>query len=416
MMRRASGITQRGIVAVAVLATVLTAAGCGTDDEPTGSRTTGSADTADAGGKDAPPKAPASALTWEFEHIADFSGDLTDVAVLAEDDIWAVGTENNGKANAHLLHYDGTQWKREPLPETLRTTDYPPVLEEVGEEVLWLRPQTYEVGAGVTPWARWDGTRWSAVPNPPPGNVGDFEAAGPDDIWALNGEQTAVHWDGARWNTTRLPYGTSDLAVVGPDDVWAVGSRSTGPGTELGYGERYSQPVSMHWDGTFWKSVKTPQARFEEPIPPEPSAGLGQVFALDSGEVRAYGNNSFNHGEVENEPADEFIRLRWDGSKWVEQEPAPGGCALRTPVDQDDEGLFLDGNWYLTDDGRCVKIKRHRLPLSTGARKGSNQSLWLKEIHRVPGTDEWLGAGHVQVNQSGDPFGAPVVVRLKRGG
>ncbi|MCX5315567.1 hypothetical protein [Streptomyces sp. NBC_00154] len=376
-MRRASGITQRGIVAVAVLATVLTAAGCGTDDEPTGSRTTGSADTADTGGKDAPPKAPANSLTWEFEHIADFSGDLTDVAVLSEDDIWAVGTENNGEANAHLLHYDGTQWKREPVPEALGTTDYPPVLEEVGEEVLWLRPQTYEVGAGVTRWARWDGTRW---------------------------------------NTTRLPYGTSDLAVVGPDDVWAVGSRSTGPGTELGYGERYSQPVSMHWDGTSWKSVETPQARFQEPLPPEPSAGLGQVFALDSGEVRAYGNNSFNHGEVENEPADEFIRLRWDGSKWVEQEPAPGGCALRTPVDQDDEGLFLDGNWYLTDDGRCVKIKRHRLPLSTGARKGSNQSLWLKEIHRVPGTDEWLGAGHVQVNQSGDPFGAPVVVRLKRGG
>ncbi|MFI6770448.1 hypothetical protein [Streptomyces sp. NPDC050355] len=398
-----------------VVALLFTAAGCGTDSEPTGSRTTGSADTADSGGKGAPPKAPTGSLTWEFEHIADFSGELTDVAVLAEDDIWAVGTENNGESNAHLLHYDGTQWKREPLPEALGTTDYPPVLEQVGEEALWLRPQRYEEGTGVNPWARWDGTRWSAVPNPPPGTVGDFEAAGPDDIWALDGEQTAQHWDGSHWTTTRLPYDASDLAVVGPDDVWAVGSRSTGPGTELS-GERYSQPASMHWDGTSWKSVETPQARFEEPIPPEPSAGLGQVFALDSGEVRAYGNNTFNHGEVENEPADEYIRLRWDGSKWVEQEPAPGGCTLRTPVGQDEEGLFLDGNWYLTDEGRCMKIKRHRLPLSTGARKGSNQSLWLKEIHRVPGTDEWLGAGHVQVNQSGDPFGAPVVVRLKRGG
>ncbi|WP_392749048.1 hypothetical protein [Streptomyces sp. LN590] len=415
-MRRAAGIRRRGIAAVAVLATVLTAAGCGTDSESADSRTASSADTTDPGGKDKAPRAAASTLTWEFEHIAEFSGDLTDVAVLAADDIWAVGTENNGAPDAHLLHYDGTQWKREPLPEALGPTDYPPVLEEVGEEALWLRPQTYEKGSGVTPWARWDGTRWSAVSSPPPGSVGDFEASDPEDIWALSGEQTAEHWDGTRWTTTQLPYGASDLAVVGPDDVWAVGSRSTGPGTELSYGERYSQPVSMHWDGTSWKSVETPQARFEEPIPPEPSAGLGQVFALDSGEVRAYGNNTFNHGEVENEPADESIRLRWDGSTWVEQERVPGGCALRTPVGQDDEGLFLDGNWYLTDDGRCVKIKRHRLPVSTGARKGSNQSLWLKEIHRVPGTDEWLGAGHVQVNQSGAPFGAPVVVRLKRGG
>lgn len=394
-----------------VLAAVLTASGCGTDSGPAGSRTTGSTGESDR------PKASANSLTWEFEHIADFSGEFVDVAALAEDDIWAVGTENNGRSNAHLLHYDGTKWKREPLPEALGDSPYPPLLEEVGEEALWLRPQTLRDGSANNRWAAWDGTRWSAAAAPPSGNVGDFEAAGPDDIWALDGEQTAQHWDGARWTATRLPYRTSDLAVVGPGDVWAVGSRTTGPGTHLeGSGEGYSQPASMHWDGTSWKAVDTPQARFEEPIPPEPSAGLIQVFALDSGEVRAYGTNTFNHGEVENEPAEEFIRLRRDGSKWVEQKAAPGGCELRTPVDQDDKGLFLDGNWYLTDDGRCVKIKRHRLPLSTGARKGSNQSLWLKEIHRVPGTDEWLGAGHVQVNQSGDPFGAPVVVRLKRGG
>ncbi|MFE1770948.1 hypothetical protein [Streptomyces sp. NPDC059008] len=404
------------MVAVAVVAMVLTAAGCGTDSDPAGSRSTGSADTAGSGGRDAAPKTPAVSLTWEFEHIADFSGEFVDVAALAEDDIWAVGTEKNGDTHAYLLHYDGTQWKREPLPGALGTSVYPPLLEEVGQEALWLRAQTSEDGTAGNRWARWDGARWSAVPSPPPGSSGDFEASGPDDIWVLDGEQSAQHWDGTRWTRSRLPYHSSDLAVVGPDDVWAVGSRSTGPGTELSYGERYSQPASMHWDGTSWKSVDTPQARFEDPIPPEPSAGLGQVFALDGGDVRAYGNNGFNHGEVENEPADEFIRLRWDGSKWVEQDPAPGGCALRTPVGQDDEGLFLDGNWYLTDGGRCVKIKRHRLPLSTGARKGSNQSLWLKEIHRVPGTDEWLGAGHVQVNQSGDPFGAPVVVRLKRGG
>ncbi|MFF1592931.1 hypothetical protein ACFVY0_33130 [Streptomyces sp. NPDC058286] len=418
-MRRAPGIRHSdsgsgsgsgsGMVTVAVLATLLTAAGCAT----------GSGGTADSRGKDAPPKTSAGSLTWEFEHIADFSGKVTDMAALAKDDVWAVATENNGDSNAHLLHYDGTQWKREPLPEALGTSLYPPSLEEVGEKTLWLRPQTAKQtsASAVNHWAQWDGTRWSPVPNPPQGNAGDFEATGPDDIWTLDAaKQTAQHWNGTRWTTTRLPYGTSDLAIVGPDDAWAVGSRSTGPGTELGTGEGYSQPASMHWDGTSWKAVDTPQAHFKDPVPPEPGADLNQVFALDSGEIRAYGINTFNHGEVDDEPADQFLRLRWAGSKWVEQEPAPGGCALRRPVDQDDKGLFLDGNWYLTDDGTCVKIKRHRLPVSTGARKGSNQSLWLEEIHRVPGTDEWLGAGHVQVNQSGDPFGAPVVVRLKRGG
>ncbi|MGW6027833.1 hypothetical protein [Streptomyces sp. NPDC055099] len=391
-----------------MLAVVFGAAGCGAGAEPGESRSTRSA------GKDDRPK---GSLTWEFEHVADFSGELSDVAVLGEDDIWAVGSENDGGGKARLLHYDGSAWKREPLPEALGDSVYPPLLEEAGGDELWLRPQGSEDASAVSRWAKWDGSRWSAMPSPPPGNPGELHAEGPDDIWALGGERTAQHWDGTRWVATQLPYEAADLTVVGPDDVWAVGSRSAGPGTELeGSGGGYSQPASMHWDGTSWKAVETPQFRFEEPLPPEPGAGLGQVFALDSGEVRAYGMNSFNHGEVENEPEEQYIRLRWDGSKWVEQKAAPGGCELRTPVGQDEKGLFLDGNWYMTDDGRCVKIKRHRLPLSSGARKESNQSLWLKEIHRVPGTDEWLGAGHVQVNQSGDPFGAPVVVRLKRGG
>ncbi|MGW0904101.1 hypothetical protein [Streptomyces sp. NPDC002853] len=405
------GIRSRGVVAGVMLAVVFGAAGCGAEAGPDGSRGTGFA------GKGEQGERPKASLTWEFEHIADFSGELSDVAVLAEDDIWAVGSENNGQPNAHLLHYDGAKWQREPLPEALGDSVYPPRLEEVGGDELWLRPQTTEDASAASRWAKWDGSRWSAMPSPPPGNPGKLVASGPDDIWALGGERTAQHWDGTRWVATRLPYEASDLAVVGPDDVWAVGSRSTGPGTELeSSGEGYSQPASMHWDGTSWKAVDTPEFRFEEPLPPEPSAGLNQVFALDSGEVRAYGINSFNHGEVEDEPDEQFIRLRWDGAKWAEQKAAPGGCALRTPVGQDDKGLFLDGNWFMTDDGRCVKIKRHRLPLSTGARKESDQSLWLEEIHRVPGSDEWLGAGHVQVNQSGDPFGAPVVVRLKRGG
>ncbi|CAM5481735.1 hypothetical protein SALBM135S_02275 [Streptomyces alboniger] len=62
-----------------------------------------------------------------------------------------------------------------------------------------------------------------------------------------------------------------------------------------------------------------------------------------------------------------------------------------------------------------MKIKRQRLPRSTRAREGSGQMLSLAVIHRVPGTDEWVGAGKVEVAQSGDPFNASVLVRLKRG-
>ena len=403
-MRGVTGIRHGGVATVVVLATALVAAGCGTEESGGSDDKTGS------------PKPAKGSLSWEFEHIADFSGELSDIAVLAKDDIWAVATEINTESDDHLLHYDGKRWKREALPSALGASSYPPQLEEIGDKALWLRPKNSNGDDDSGSWAQWDGSRWTALPSPPPGEIDDLEAAGPNDVWALGAERTAHHWDGTRWTATQLPHRTTDLAIAGPDEVWAVGSRDTGPGTELRGDLPYGQPASMRWDGTRWKSVQTPQARFEEPIPPEPSASLEQVFTLDDGEVRAYGHHTFNHGEVEDEPADERIQLRWNGSKWVDQKPAPGECDERTPVGQDDKGLFLQGNWYLSEDGRCTKITRHRLPVSTGARKGSKQSMWLAELHRVPGTNQWLGSGHIQVNQSGDPFRAPVVVRLKRGG
>ncbi|MER5441260.1 hypothetical protein [Streptomyces sp. NPDC002790] len=404
----AARIRRRGAaVCAAFVASLLAVAGCGT-----------------SGGQakaPAPSKAHETELSWKFEHIADFNGELTDVAALAEDDIWATGAENDGSYSPLLLHYDGERWSREPFPDALGTGEgYPPVLEEFGDKTVWMRSSPRRDGVpqedtAAAKWAQWDGDRWSPVPNPPPGAASDLDAASPDDIWALTGEQTAAHWDGARWTTTRLPYKVGDLAVVGPDDVWAVGFRATGPGTKTAHGESYDQPASAHWDGTSWKPVDTPLARFEEPIPTEPAARLTRVVALEGGEVRAYGINSFNHGEGEPEPEDQYIRLRRDGVKWVDQKPDPGQCELRVPLAQGKGGLFLDGNWYLTDDNRCVKIERRRLPQSTGARKTSNQGLWLNEIYRIPGTDEWLGAGKVEVSQSGGPFNAPVVVRLERG-
>jgi hypothetical protein len=74
----------------------------------------------------------------------------------------------------------------------------------------------------------------------------ELEVVGAKTLWLRR--QTAedpkavnswASWDGTRWTTTRLPY-----------DV---------------------QPASMHWDGASWKPVDTPQARFEEPLPPSPT-------------------------------------------------------------------------------------------------------------------------------------------------
>ncbi|MGP3950808.1 hypothetical protein [Streptomyces sp. 7N604] len=90
-----------------------------------------------------------------------------------------------------------------------------------------------------------------------------------------------------------------------------------------------------------WKLVRTPECHFPDPVPPEPGAYLSDVVALPGDVVRAYGEHTFNHGEVDNEPADEYIRLDWNGTRWTKQPDAKGDCAGRVPAVRDGERVLL---------------------------------------------------------------------------
>ncbi|MGX2996067.1 hypothetical protein JNUCC64_17580 [Streptomyces sp. JNUCC 64] len=412
--RRGSGRWRRPTTALALI-TALIATGCGTGSGEPGGSGGASRSGSGSGGKGGEVEQTSfkSPLTWEFEHVADFKGQLADLAARTEDDIWAVATEAPQGRATSLLRYDGTRWTTEPLPGFMESHKGPLLLERIGDEALWLRPlenrPPYGQEDAAMPWAQWDGSRWTEMAEPPRGPVWDVEATGPDDVWVLDGDKNVQHWDGTDWTPTGLSHRAVDLAVAGPDDVWVVGSRDEGPGTELDYGT-FSQPASSHWDGTSWKAVKTPLARFTGPMPPEPSASLGQVFVLDGGEVRAHGGADFNRGEVDSEPEPLEIQLRWDGSRWVEHGSVPDMCAQRVPLGQDRAGLFLHGNWHLTEKGECLRIKRAPLPSSITVPEGARTSLRVERLHRLPdGT--WLGAGYVTTGSS-DRYDAPVVVRL----
>ncbi|MFF6993647.1 hypothetical protein ACFY93_01585 [Streptomyces sp. NPDC008313] len=402
-------------LAVTVTAAALLATGCGTPDgedaRPGTSRGGADAASPSGGGSESPAASGAPALSWSYDRVLDGDASLADMAVVAEDDIWAYGTgrgPTGGTNDQYLLHYDGTRWRERPLPGVLGSEPGTVRLDAVGSGQVWL---TATGAAQDQPRvARWDGHRWSALPRPPAGRVADVEAFAPDDVRMLAGEDQVLRWDGRRWTATRLPASVESLDGTAPDDLWAVGFRRTGSET----GE-LTQPATVHFDGHSWRLVETPAYHFAEPVPPEPDATLDHVFALAPDDVRVYGTHTFNHGEGEDEPDDERIRLRWDGTAWRDQPSLPGECGGRIPVARDgDAGLVLDGNWYVTTDGACAKIKRSRLPERGGVTKESHQSLWLEEVAPVPGTDEIIGVGHVQVNQSGNPMAKAVIVSLKR--
>jgi hypothetical protein len=66
----------------------------------------------------------------------------------------------------------------------------------------------------------------------------------PDDLWAVGGTGTALHWDGQVWTRfeTNTPVTLQDVFGTGPSDVWAVGA----------FPQTGSQVATIHWDGEQW--------------------------------------------------------------------------------------------------------------------------------------------------------------------
>ncbi|MEU2888599.1 hypothetical protein [Streptomyces albidoflavus] len=404
-----------------VLALVLTGCGAG--------QAGGEKGDARPGRSPAPEGAPAA---FRLDHVGDRDGRLTDLAALGPDELWASGyDEKNGEVTArYLLRDTGDGWRRLALPDTLADLPYPPRLDAAGPGTLWATGATAEQN-GTPVIARYQDGRWSTLTPPPGGSLLDLVAFGPDDVTLLqdphlpdqddgagnitsDDRSRAAHWDGTRWTTTLLPSAATALDGTSGDDLWAVGHRSKGPGTG-GEGQEMTQTAAHHFDGSRWKTVETPLRRFADPVPPEAGAALGTVIAVAPDEVYAYGRHSFNHGEVEDEPDDEELRLRWDGKRWRDLPGAEGACGTRPPLLVDgDTGTLHENLWYQATDGPCYKVRRPELPAGGEVRKGARQGLALAEVAVVPGTDRMVGVGHIAVMQSGNPFSRPVTVHAAR--
>jgi hypothetical protein len=161
---------------------------------------------------------------------------------------------------------------------------------------------------------RWNGTGWSlmTVPNNPMINsFNDVKAFSASDVWAvgragdsLSGASLAMHWNGSTWTKVNTPSpGTRDntllgVAGSGPNDVWAVGYYR-----DLPYGNRARHSLAMHWNGSTWTRVTTPDVG---PI----QTFLRDVVVLSPTNAWAVGWAS---GGIDGTTA---VVLHWDGRAW----------------------------------------------------------------------------------------------------
>ena len=147
-----------------------------------------------------------------------------------------------------------------------------PIQSDASGVVALARDDAWLVGASggrgqrkETLAQHWDGSQWSTVMTPSPGNrlnnLAAVSAVTPDEVWAVGRYQTtgapvrllAEHWVGGRWVHTHTPQSPTDGYFAGvsgatSDDAWAVGWHHHGP--------QYSVTgVIDHWDGHTWSAA-----------------------------------------------------------------------------------------------------------------------------------------------------------------
>jgi hypothetical protein len=241
----------------------------------------------------------------------DGSANLVDVVSLPGGTAWAVGFSLPDLGfDTVALHYDGSAWQRVPTPDPDPSSNRLDAVDGLAGDDVWA------AGSGLdsTLIEHWDGTGWSAVPSPNiPGRLNNLQGiaeTNPDDAWAVGSAQSfdalsvvpvIERWDGSSWSLIgNVPSAgdynyLSDVDATSSSDAWAVGSFFRASGWHN---------LVLHWDGVAWSQVDAPSPGLED-------NNLEAVIALGADDAWAVGDAA-DSGVSSRQP----VVLHWDGSAW----------------------------------------------------------------------------------------------------
>lgn len=243
---------------------------------------------------------------------------LSGVAALSPSDVWAVGDYNDGQAPQNLIErWNGTHWCPVASPDPGGPGQPYSLLGVVATS----SSNAWAAGGGLI--LHWDGTKWSTAAIPPGSGPAAVAATSSSDAWAvgehynssLNTDRTLIlHWDGTAWTKVPSPNPAGSIsdvldgvAVTSATDGWAVGSYYS-------TAHQATRTLILHWDGTRWSKVASPS-----PTCPAGGLGLDGVAAASSSEAWAVGYCYSNSGV-------KTVILHWDGTAWTRvPSPDPGG-------------------------------------------------------------------------------------------
>jgi hypothetical protein len=241
--------------------------------------------------------------------VTSLPGGLLGVSAVSGSNAWAVGS--TGTATL-ILHWNGTIWTSVPAPSPGHLGRLTAVSAYSPSDAWAVGSYETSSGGNKTLILHWNGTRWVQLASPSPEVTdGSFllgaSAVSPSDVWAagwyyLTGGESSntliLHWNGTSW--TRVPSpnpvhlgfnALNSVSGLSAADAWAVGSTDTGT-------------LILHWNGTRWTRVASPGQTSQD--------GFNGVSALSASDAWSAGN--FATGAVVS---------HWNGARWT-QVPSHG--------------------------------------------------------------------------------------------
>jgi hypothetical protein len=247
---------------------------------------------------------------------------LHGVAPISSSDAWAVGSRGDGNFGQITLieHWNGASWSVVPAPNPGDTANELEDVVALSSNDVWAAG--YYGGAignsSLTMLLHWDGSAWTQVASPNPGTfrneLYDIAALSPTDIWAIGFDWPSgsrhrnliLHWDGLAWTQVTSPNASefdnhlTSVSAIAPNDVWAVGQYEIASGPW--------QTLTLHWDGTSWSIVPSPNV-------PSVNNVLDGVSALSSSDIWAVGNSCASG--CSGFGGEHLLTMHWDGTTWT---------------------------------------------------------------------------------------------------
>ncbi len=244
------------------------------------------------------------------------AGDVVDVS---PGDAWLLGSTYDVTQNAgggFVDHWNGRNWQRVTLPASLALGgNYTlSAIDAQGPRDVWIAGTAFP-GAPSSLRTKvillhWNGRTWRRLPQPGSGLgfqsfLNGVRILSASDVWIVGSDKLgpdesqrrlplALHWNGRRWTTTRMPAGRGELYSAAQE---RAARNSAGPagGQLLAVGDTFSPDQTsyaldiLRWTGRAWVHVA---------LPASGPGSLPGIAAIPGGGFWVTGSVGDNTGET----------------------------------------------------------------------------------------------------------------------